>query len=137
MKQRKCRERCPVTDAEVIGGDTVDLVIEYTSTDIIAREASGATTSDDGMSSHGRIQVALPTGWGPVPVDPANPTEAEMISTARSTDKTYVQAKGSSGVKFAKNPDGKERVGGALVALSAVYNDDETGNHHWVINIGR
>ena len=33
----------------------------------------------------------------------------------------YVQATGPSGVKFAKNPDGKERVGGALVALSTEY----------------
>ena len=62
-----------VTPAEVIGGDTVNLVIEYTSTDIIAREAEDATTADDGMSSHGRIRVALPTGWGPASSLPDNP----------------------------------------------------------------
>ena len=126
-----------VTPAEVVGGDSIDLVIEYTSTDIIAREASGAATADDGMSSHARIRVALPTGWGPVPGDPTNilPAFNDEISTARSTGMPYVQAKGSSGVKFARNPDGKERVGGALVALSTMYDSTDTDNHHWVITI--
>ena len=130
-----------VTPAEVVGGDTVNLVIEYTSTDIIAREASGATTADDGMSFHGRIEVALPNGWGPVPDSLhslADFDDEDTYQTFHSSARMCMRRVRRS-VKFAKNPDGKERVDGARVALSTEYIttdvNNSTDDDHWVINI--
>ena len=124
--EEKVLGRVSVTPAEVVGGDSIDLVIEYTSTDGIAEEASDATTADDGMSSHGRIRVALPTGWGPVPDDPSGIDDDfdDEISTVRSVGEPYVQATKDSGVKWARDRDGKERDGVALaVALSTMYDN--------------
>ena len=59
-----------------------------------------------------------------------------MISTARSTDDAVCAGEGFVGGEvLAKNPDGKERVGGA--ASSALNNVcyTDADNPHWVINI--
>ena len=94
LVNRKYLGEVTVSPGSVVAERTEDLKIRYTATNNLATRDPAATATDDMNSTYGRIQIALPEGWGPVTDD----GEIHLSRQTDNRDATYLELKKSSAV---------------------------------------
>ena len=135
-----------VSPESVSAEGTVDLTVRYTATNNnkgLAVPASGATASEDGKSTYGRIQITLPPTWGPrgtLTIGDQGPviggpdgTESAVIYEKRQPEPqaTYLSLVPSGGVILRKDGGKANDADGNPVALTVTRATDAG----WVILI--
>ncbi|RKU14344.1 hypothetical protein C6502_00555 [Candidatus Poribacteria bacterium] len=93
LVNRKYLGEVTVSPGSVVAERMEDLKIRYTATNNLATRDPAATATDDKSSTYGRIQIALPEGWGP-----ADDGEIHLSRQTDNRNATYLEVKNSSAV---------------------------------------